>query len=219
MTKKELAELVLEPEELKSIDYSLPQSWVNAYIALTNQAPNMYYVWSYYSNKVAGEPVNLLERFYDSYNGAPEIFQEVENLMLYHQPENTRLKIKYELISAMLDLCRMQDEVNRYPEGKVEKKKSELIMEEAQKEDNDLKYMGMANKALRESRSEKFEDEWLPKIEKLYQVEKRNNGSYSIHTGLFGIIDYYPKANKLLIRTQNEWEKPGLKWLITNLNL
>lgn len=96
-------------------------------------------------------------------------------------------------------------------------KKSEELTLASQQEDNDIKSFGLLCKALRESRSERFIEDWLPVFQKRYSIEIRNNGSYSIQTQSFGIIDFYPKANKLLIRTKNKWIKPGLKWLIINL--
>ena len=81
-------------------------------------------------------------------------------------------------------------------------KESEKLIELAQKEDNDIKSFALMCKALREKRSEKFQD-WLPLLEMKYEIENRNNGSYSINTQDYGIIDYFPKANKVLIRKEN----------------
>ena len=30
-------------------------------------------------------------------------------------------------------------------------------------------------------------------------------------------LDFYPKANKVLIRQENEWIKPALRWMIANV--
>lgn len=95
--------------------------------------------------------------------------------------------------------------------------KSEELEQKAFKEDNDIKAFALLSKSLREKRSEKFEGGWLLLLEDKYDVEKRNNGSYTISTQDYGIIDYFPKANKTLIRSNNKWEKPGLKWIINNL--
>ena len=96
---------------------------------------------------------------------------------------------------------------------------SEELKVLASQEENDLKAMGLLNKALRESRSEKFSDKNLIQLkEKGYEVIE-DNGKYTIKTDVFGIVDFFPKANKLLIRKQNKWIKPGLKWLINNLML
>jgi hypothetical protein len=95
-------------------------------------------------------------------------------------------------------------------------KNSEELMSLASKEDNDIISFALQCKALREKRSEKFLEDWLPLLKIRYPVEF-NNHKYSITTQKFGIIDYFPKANSLLIRKDNEWEKPGLKWMINHL--
>lgn len=96
-------------------------------------------------------------------------------------------------------------------------KKSEELTLASQQEDNDIKSFALACKALRETRSEKFLEDYLPVLKMRFVIEERSNGSYSINTQDFGIIDYFPKANKLLIRKENRWIKPGLKWIINNL--
>ena len=96
-------------------------------------------------------------------------------------------------------------------------KKSKLLERQASEEENDIKAFGILCKALRESRSERFVDGSLKPLEMRYPVVYRNNGSYSISTFKYSIIDYFPKANKLLIRNQNKWIKPGLQWIVKNL--
>ena len=95
-------------------------------------------------------------------------------------------------------------------------KKSEELHQQAAEEDNDIKAFGILCKSLREKRSEKF-SEWLPLLAHRYDVLERPNGSFSIRTEEFGILDYFPKANNLLIRRENTWKKPGLRWIIKNL--
>lgn len=95
--------------------------------------------------------------------------------------------------------------------------KSEELEIQSQNEDNDIKAFALLCKSLREKRSEKFEGGWLQLLEQKYNVVKRDNGSYTIATQEYGIIDYFPKANKTLIRSNNRWEKPGLRWIINNL--
>ena len=97
-------------------------------------------------------------------------------------------------------------------------RKSEKLRIEAQQEDNDLAALGKLTKALREERNEKFEDSWLPKLEAKTEVEKRPNGSYSFNSK-YGIIDFFPKANKLLIRKTGKWKKPGLQFIVRNIIL
>ena len=99
-------------------------------------------------------------------------------------------------------------------------KKSEQLRKEAQSIESDIAYLGAANKIMREERKERFEEEWLPLLREKTAVEYYfipNN--YTMKHNNFGIIDYYPKANKVLIRKQNKWVKPGLQWLIKNFEL
>lgn len=102
-------------------------------------------------------------------------------------------------------------------------KKSEQLRIESGSIDSDLAYLGAANKIMREERDERFREEWLPKLmkqevvvteyglpQRKYEIESRKP---------FGTIDFYPKVNKVLIRKQNKWVKPGLQWLIKNFEL
>lgn len=103
------------------------------------------------------------------------------------------------------------------------KKRSEELKHQAACEENDLKAMGILNKALREKRNESFEEKWLEKLTKNENVKEvifhDNSAKYLIVTEKFGTIDFFPKANNLLIRKDNKWKKPGLNWLIKNLKL
>jgi len=80
-----------------------------------------------------------------------------------------------------------------------------------------LRAMSLMNKVLREERAEDFDELFLPKLESSYDVTFRSNGSYAINSPTHGVLDFFPKANKLLIRKDNKWIKPGLKWIINNL--
>lgn len=95
-------------------------------------------------------------------------------------------------------------------------KQSERIRIEAKQTDNDLGALGKYTKVLRAERKEKFEKTWLEKLQEQTEVTKRDNGSYTFNSK-YGIIDFYPKSNKLLIRRQNKWKKPALKFIINNL--
>ncbi len=90
------------------------------------------------------------------------------------------------------------------------------LNEKLVEEDNGLKALGILNKILREKRDLKF-GKWLKRLESIYIVENLYIGKYTIHTLEFGKLDYFPKANKLLIRNQNKWIKPGLQWVIKYL--
>ncbi len=99
-------------------------------------------------------------------------------------------------------------------------KQSEIIKAQLQGEDNDLKALGISTKVIREERSERFEDTWLPKLERKFKVSHNEEaGRYTFTSMLHGIIDFYPKANNLLIRRKNKWIKPGLNWIIKNFEL
>jgi predicted MPP superfamily phosphohydrolase len=99
-------------------------------------------------------------------------------------------------------------------------KKSEELKQKANAQDNDLIALGIYNKSLREKRLERFEDYLLPLERQGYEIVE-NNHKYTIDTDTqeikYGIIDYFPKANKILIRKDNNWIKPGLKWIVTFL--
>ena len=97
-------------------------------------------------------------------------------------------------------------------------KKSEQLKIEAQQEDNDLKALGIYNKVIREERAERFEKYLDKLIEKGYDtVELPDQGKFTIYTEHFGIIDYYPKANKVLVRKLHKYIPKGLNWIINNL--
>ena len=80
---------------------------------------------------------------------------------------------------------------------------------------HDLAVLKEHTKALRTKRKENFESRWLGKLKKQTKVTKRSNGSYTFNSK-YGIIDFYPKANKLLIRKQSKWVQPALKFIISN---
>lgn len=95
-------------------------------------------------------------------------------------------------------------------------KKSEELMWRAAEETNDLRAMGLYSKVLREQRYERFEEDYLPRLKELVPIEFSVD-KYVIDTKRFGKLDFYPKVNKVLIRKENQWKKPGLKWLLTNI--
>jgi hypothetical protein len=75
---------------------------------------------------------------------------------------------------------------------------------------------------IREKRIEKWDESWKNKIlssPKVISYED-NVTKIELHINLneeITVIDYYPKANKVLIRKNNEWKSKGLNWLIKNL--
>jgi hypothetical protein len=87
-------------------------------------------------------------------------------------------------------------------------------------EENDLKALGIGKQLIREERNERFEETWLPKLQTKCSVKHdAQMGRYTFELNGFGLIDFYPKANKLLIRKLNKWKQPALKWLIAEFNL
>jgi hypothetical protein len=102
-------------------------------------------------------------------------------------------------------------------------KKSEDLKKQAAEEENDLKVLGLMTGALREGRLEKFEEDYLPKLKELgYEItHNEKTHHYLINTTNSkvnkGIIDFYPKANKVCIRKGNRWITKGLKWITENL--
>ena len=97
-------------------------------------------------------------------------------------------------------------------------KKSEHLRCEAQAEENDLKTLGLYTKVLREERSERFEN-YKDKLlaEGFNLTEHEAQGKITIEPTNYGIVDYYPKANKILIRELNDWKTGGLRWIRSKL--
>ena len=93
-----------------------------------------------------------------------------------------------------------------------------MLRKEAQSEDNDLKSLGIYTKVIREERSERFEEYKEELLSLGFNLtEHEIQGKVTIEPTKFGIIDYYPKANKVLIRKENRWITGGLSWIISNL--
>ena len=95
-------------------------------------------------------------------------------------------------------------------------KKSEALKKEAQQEESDFSYMAKLNKSMREARLERFEDGYAEKLESNNCIVIPFNGSKVVidtQTEKYGIVDYYPKANKILIRKDNKWLNQGLRWI------
>lgn len=96
-------------------------------------------------------------------------------------------------------------------------KKSETIRKLYDEEENDLIALGIGKTLIREERIERFEDNWLPKIKEVLGTEIKYDEQFHKYTfkmQTLGTVDFYPKANKMLIRNQNKWKKPALKYII-----
>jgi len=76
--------------------------------------------------------------------------------------------------------------------------------------------MAKMNKSMREARLERFEDGYTEKLESKNCKVIPFNGSKVVidtQTSKYGILDYFPKANKILIRKDNKWITQGLPWI------
>lgn len=62
-----------------------------------------------------------------------------------------------------------------------------------------------------------FIEWWLPELLEICEVYERPNGSFTFETEEFGIMDFFPKANKLLVRKYNDWKSPGLEFIKKNI--
>ena len=95
-------------------------------------------------------------------------------------------------------------------------KNSDILKAKSAEEENDLIAMGIGKQIIREERSEKFEDKWLPKFKDKFG----DNMQYIDKMFCWRIIiddmkhDFYPKANKVFNHKTQKWIKTGLKHLI-----
>lgn len=96
-------------------------------------------------------------------------------------------------------------------------KKSEQLELEAHQAESDSSALGIFTKAMREKRAENFEEFWLEKLQRDYKCEEVSEGKFTIYDTKFGTLDFFPKVNKVLIRKQAKWKKPGLKWMVNNI--
>lgn len=81
------------------------------------------------------------------------------------------------------------------------------------------KEFGECVKELRQNNYECFKTDVLPLISDSKEVENISEDcfSFAVKTRNHGVIDIYPKANKIHIRKQNKWIKPILPWLRKNI--
>jgi hypothetical protein len=54
-----------------------------------------------------------------------------------------------------------------------------------------------------------------------YDIAQPESFKFTINTDAqvekYGVVDYYPKSDKVLIRNKSEWIYPGLAWINNNL--
>ena len=72
---------------------------------------------------------------------------------------------------------------------------------------------------IRENKYDKFCLKTLPKLQECDKVTyiERSVDKFIITTTNFGIIDIFPKANRLLVRKDNRWHSGAVRWIINNL--
>ena len=103
----------------------------------------------------------------------------------------------------------------------MKEKLSSKLFREASEEENDLASLGKEVKAIRQVREEKFakwHDELLNSSDVISVTKFSAQGKFEIRTSTeHGIIDYFPKANKLLIRKSNNWKEKGINWIKENI--
>ncbi len=97
-------------------------------------------------------------------------------------------------------------------------KESEKLKLQAEQEENDIKAFAIYTKALREKRFERSAF-YIQKLNASGYTTKQypDQGKITIEQTKFGTVDFYPKANKILIRKQNKWSKAGANWILKNL--
>ena len=99
-------------------------------------------------------------------------------------------------------------------------KKSEELFSQAKQEDNDLKYMGLVKKAMREERMEIFRENVLPELRKQYEVEDHLN-HFSMYDDKNGRVTIYPKANQVSTHRsgfRQKWHPSVIKFIRNNLS-
>lgn len=94
-------------------------------------------------------------------------------------------------------------------------KKSEELMIQANQAEDNFKYMALYSKSIRQKRLENFEDNYSYRlIEKNCLVKQYDGQKVVINTQTeeWGIVDFFPMADKVLIRKENAW-RTGFNWL------
>ena len=162
-----------------------------------------------------------------------DLLEQVTKLVQQEYGDNVRIELlvhnadNNNLINAMADgadqvgisphtLTVYSSEYTPFP---IYLKKSEILSKQAEESETVYQVMDLERKALREARLERFED-YIPRLEKQGCIIKPFNGQKTVidtQTEQYGIIDFFPKANKLLIRKENAWRKPALRFIIENI--
>lgn len=98
-------------------------------------------------------------------------------------------------------------------------KESELLRIQANEALNDEYCQYLNEKADRAERSERFKEYYLlilQESEKVKQVTEKNH--MFVVDFVDGLsVDYYPKADKVLLKKAHQWKTNGLSWLLLKI--
>jgi hypothetical protein len=81
---------------------------------------------------------------------------------------------------------------------------------------DDFKEYRERKSIFRQNRADKFDTDILPKLQLKYDVYEGKNSNYIIDSNI-GVVDYFSKSDKLLIRSENKWINNGKKYIIDNI--
>lgn len=101
------------------------------------------------------------------------------------------------------------------PQLTIEELKAKLI-------DSDDKYLirGVRKRILKRVRHERFVERYLPKLEERMEVSFIEDSClYVFDMPPYGVVEFYPKPNKMYIRKLDTWLKPALTLIVTELKL
>lgn len=112
MTKYELCQLVLTPEELKSYDIALPYNFVQDCQNLLNVDPTPFTIWCY-KDSIGGYPINLAERFYETYSRAQQLWDMAQNVMYETQQRGDHADEDGKPYQEFLKLAYVLDAMNQ----------------------------------------------------------------------------------------------------------
>lgn len=104
--------------------------------------------------------------------------------------------------------------------NQVAKLHSQVLMEISYETENDGRAWDLDRHAHRQKKVERFENGILKKIASvigeqniLWEDKKQSYKLTLIKDGSPLIVDYFPKANRLLVRKENKWFNRGDRWL------
>lgn len=88
-------------------------------------------------------------------------------------------------------------------------------MHDSDREENDLKAWSLYYKSLREKKFEYFQETLLPEIQQSSRVSGVAGHGYFFKIEFVDgvVVDYYPKADRLLFTKQSKWQSNGFSTL------